>query len=65
MKRPAIVLALILFLALAWAAVVTFFLATNLWTGAVYSLAGGLVIGLGIAYLLKRWWFRGIQRKEK
>ena len=63
MKRPAIVSALILFLALAWAAVVTFILATSLWTGAAYSLAGGSVIGLGIAYLLKRWWFKGTVRR--
>ena len=63
-KGPATVLAIILLAAVGWATLVTFVLATNLLTGAAWSLAGGVAIGVGIAYLLKRWWFKGYEKKE-
>lgn len=62
-KGPATVLAIILLAAIGWAALVTFVLATNLLTGAAWSLAGGVAIGAAVSYLMRRWWFKEIQRR--
>jgi len=64
LKGPATVLGIILLAAVGWAVVVTFFLATNFLTGAAFSLAGGVVIGVAVAYLIKRWWFKGIGHRR-
>lgn len=57
-KGPATVLGIILLAAVGWAAVVTFFLATNLLIGAAWLLAGGVAMGVAIAYLMRRWWVK-------
>ncbi len=57
------VLGIILVSAGGWAALVTFVLADNLLVGAALSLAGGIAIGVAVACLMRRWWFKGIQSR--
>ena len=65
LKGAGTVLAIILISAGGWAALVTYVLAPNFWVGSILSLVGGIVIGGGVAFLLRRWWFKGIGRKGK
>jgi len=41
-----------------WVAIVGFVIKPNIVAGAFLCLAGGSIIGLVIAYLMRRWWFR-------
>ena len=64
-KGAGTVLAIILTSAGGWAALVTYVLAPNIWIGSALSVAGGVAIGAAVAYLMRRWWFKGIGRKGK
>ena len=63
-KGPATVLGIILFAAVGWAALVGLVLTDNIWVGAALSLAGGVAIGAAVAYLMRKWWFKGYEKKE-
>lgn len=45
---------------LGWVAIVVFVIKPGLLAGAFLAIAGGMVIGLIEAYLIWRWWFKGI-----
>jgi len=62
-KGAGTVLGIILVSAGGWAALVTFVLADNLLVGAALSLAGGIAIGVAVACLMRRWWFKGIRTR--
>lgn len=62
-KGAGTVLGIILISASGWVALVTFVLADNLLVGAALSLAGGIAIGVAVAFLLRRWWFKGIRTR--
>ncbi len=62
-KGAATIMSIILISVCGWVALVTFVLAPNLLVGAALSLAGGSAIGGGVAYLMRRWWFKGIERR--
>ena len=62
-KGAGTILGIILVSAGGWAALVTFVLADNLLVGAALSLAGGIAIGVAVACLMRRWWFKGIRTR--
>jgi len=64
-KGAGTVFGIILASAAAWAALVNYVLAGNIWIGAALSVAGGVAIGVAVAYLMIRWWFRGIEGRGK
>ncbi len=61
-KGVATIMGIILISACGWVALVGLVLTDNIWVGAVLSIAGGCVIGGGVAYLIWRWWFKGIRQ---
>ena len=64
-KSAATVLGIILVSCGGWVALVTFVLAPNLLVGAALSLGGGTAIGVAVAFLMRRWWFKGISRRSR
>ena len=44
-----------------WAAIVALVIEPNIWVGSALSFGGGIAIGGGMAYLMRRWWFKGIE----
>jgi len=65
LKGSGAVLGIILVSAGGWVALVTFVLAPNLWVGGALALGGGMAIGLAVAFLMKRWWFKGIEGRGR
>jgi len=61
LKGATTILGIILVSAGGWAALVTFVLAPNIWVGGTLSLGGGIAIGAAVAFLMRRWWFKGIE----
>ena len=59
-KGAATLMGLIVISVCGWVALVSFVLAPNFWVGSALSLSGGAAIGGGVAYLMWRWWFKGI-----
>jgi hypothetical protein len=58
-KGGATVMAIIVISVCGWVALVIV-LAPNFWVGSALSFSGGAAIGGGVAYLMWRWWFKGI-----
>lgn len=63
-KGAATVLGIMLISVCGWVALVGLVLTDNFWVGSVLSFAGGCAIGGAVAYLMRRWWFRGIERSQ-
>ena len=59
MRRVATVTAIILISVCGWVAIVGLVIKPGILMGVALSLAGGAVIGCVVAYLIRRWWFRG------
>ncbi len=59
-KSAATVMGIILTSVCGWVAIVGLVIKPGILIGAALSLAGGAVIGCIVAYLIRRWWFRGI-----
>ena len=59
-KGVATVMGIILISVCSWVALVSLVLAPNFWVGSALSFSGGAAIGGGVAYLMRRWWFKGI-----
>jgi biotin transporter BioY len=47
-----------------WVTLVSLVLTDNFWIGSALSLVGGAAIGLVVAYLMRRWWFKGIEKRQ-
>lgn len=62
-KGAATVMGIMLISVCGWVALVGLVLTDNFWVGSALSLAGGLAIGGGVAFLMRRWWFKGIARR--
>lgn len=60
LKSAGTLMAIILIPLCVWVAIVGLVIKPGILIGAALSLAGGAVIGCVIAYLIRRWWFRGI-----
>lgn len=52
-------MAIVLVSVCGWVAVVGLVIKPIFWVGALLALAGGGGIGTVVAYLIRRWWFRG------
>ncbi|GAH29195.1 unnamed protein product [marine sediment metagenome] len=63
LKGAGAVLGIALISVCGWVALVGLVLTDNIWVGAALSVAGGATIGTAVAFLIRRWWFRGIERK--
>jgi len=59
LKSTGTLMAIILVSVCSWVAVVALAIKPPFWAGALLSVAGGGVIGTVVAYLIRRWWFRG------
>jgi len=59
-KGAGMMMAIILISACGWVAIVVSIIKPSLVAGAGLSVGGGAVIGLVIAWLMKRWWFKRI-----
>jgi len=65
LKGAGMVMAIMLISVCGWVAIVAFIIKPNMWVGSALCLFGGSLIGLAIVYLMRRWWFKGIEgRKE-
>ncbi len=60
LKSTGTLMAIILISVCGWIAVVGLIVKPDIWIGAALSVAGGAVIGAVVAYLIGRWWFKGI-----
>ena len=58
------VMTIILISVCGWVAIVGLVIKPNIVAGAFLSLAGGSTIGLVIAWLMRRWWFKGIGKRK-
>lgn len=65
LKSAGTLIGIILISAVGWAALVTFVLADNIWIGSALSIGGGVAVGVTVAFLIRRWWFRGIKKELK
>ena len=61
LKGARMVMAIMLISVCGWVAIVAFIIKPNMWVGSALCLFGGSLIGLGIVYLMRRWWFKGIE----
>jgi len=59
-KGAGMVMTIMLIAVCGWVAIVVFVIKPDIMAGAFLNLAGGGAIGLIIAYLMRRWWFKGI-----
>lgn len=62
-KGAATVMGIILISVCGWVALVGLVLTDNFWVGSALSVVGGSAIGGGVAFLMWRWWFKGIERR--
>jgi len=56
-KSAGVVVGIIVIAAMGWVALVKFVLTDSILVGSGLSVAGGVIIGVGVALLLRRWWF--------
>ncbi len=59
LKSSRTLMAIILVSVCGWVAVVGLVIKPIFWVGALLSIGGGIFIGAVVAYLVRRWWFRG------
>jgi len=62
-KGVTTVMGIILISVCSWVALIAFVIQPNMWVGSALSLSGGAAIGAGVAFLMRRWWFKGIERR--
>jgi len=62
-KGAATVMGIILISVCGWVALITFVIQPNMWVGSALSVGGGMAIGVALAFLMRRWWFKGILKK--
>jgi len=59
LKSSGTLMAIILVSVCGWVAVVGLVIKPTFWVSALLCIGGGIVIGTVVAYLIRRWWFRG------
>lgn len=64
-KSAGMVMTIMLIAIFGWIAIVGFVIKPGWLVGAVLSVVGGVVIGVGIGYLMWRWWFKGGALEEE
>ena len=63
-KGVATVMGIMIIPVIGWAVIVSLVIKPNIWVGSALSLGVGTVIGGTVAFLMRRWWFKGILPKE-
>jgi len=61
-KGAAAIMVIILVSVCGWVSVIGLVIKPDFWVGSILSIVGGIAIGAGVAYLMKKWWVMGIQR---
>lgn len=64
-KGVGILMAIILISVFAWVALIAFVIKPSILVGSALSFGGGAVIGGAVAFLLRRWWFKGIEARTR
>lgn len=64
-KGAGMVMTILLVALCGWVSIVVFVIKAGLVAGAALSVVGGAVIGLVIAWLMKRWWFKRIPTRGR
>ena len=64
-KGAGTVLGIILISVCGWVAIVGLVIKPGILVGSALSVVGGMAIGAAVAYLMWRWWFKGIARRGK
>ena len=65
LKGAGMVMAIMLISVCGWVTIVAFIIKPNMWVGSALCLFGGSGIGAGIVYLMRRWWFKGIELRRR
>ena len=63
-KGAGMVMTIMLVAVCGWVAIVAFVIKPDMGDGAALSVCGGAAIGLAIACLMSKWWFKGIPRRK-
>ncbi len=63
LKSAGTLMAITLISVCGWVAMVGLVTKPDIWVGSALSIIGGLAIGCAVAYLIRRWWFKGIARR--
>ena len=63
-KGTGMMMIIMLVAACGWVAVVAFVIKPSIWIGLLIIPLGGIAIGLGICFLIWRWWFKGILKRR-
>lgn len=63
-KGATTVMAIILISVCGWVALVALVIEPNIWVGSALCFVGGGLIGLAVAYLIRRWWLKGMRGKH-
>ena len=58
LKSVGTLMAIIVISVCGWVAVVGLVIKPSIWVGAALYIVGGAAIETGVAYLIKRWWFK-------
>ena len=63
-KGAGMVMTIMLVAVCGWVAIVVFVIKPDIGDGIALSVCGGAAIGLGIAALMSKWWFRGFPKRK-
>ncbi len=63
-KGAGMVMTIMLVAVFGWVAIVAFVIKPDMGDGVALSVIGGAVIGMVIACLMSKWWFKGIPRRS-
>jgi len=64
LKGAGTMMAIMLISLCAWVAIIGLVIKPGILVGSALAVFGGMAIGGGIAYLMKRWWFKGILNRR-
>ena len=64
-KGAGMVMTIMLVAVCGWVAIVAFIIKPDIATGAALCVVGGAAIGLVIAWLIKRWWFKRLPTRRR
>ncbi|GAI67581.1 unnamed protein product [marine sediment metagenome] len=64
-KGVGMVMTIMLVAVCGWVAIVVFVIKPDIGDGVALSVVGGAAIGLVIACLMSKWWFKGIPKRKE
>jgi len=63
-KGAGMVMTIMIVALLGWTAIVGLVIKPSIWVGILLTTLGGIAIGLGICFLIWRWWFKEILKRR-